>query len=241
MSVYRHHRGTSQDPGYLKSQSDKETTAQSISLDSRLRGNDGVLSTFSSSFPRRRESRNRLQHLPVNDQIREFSGFTLFELLVVILIISLISAFVMPRMTASLPGVKLKSTTRAVAASLRYARSKAVSESRPYVAILDNSQKLLAVEPILNSIDGAALNSIRETLITSKLKKIYEIPNEIDFAVLNHRAADERSDVSQILFFPHGDSTGANIVLQNPRGRKFTVTVDRITGSVEVASGDRKL
>ena len=167
----------------------------------------------------------------------ELSGFTLFELLVVILIISLISAFVMPRMAASLPGVQLKSTTRAVAASLRYARSKAVSESRPYVAIFDNRQKLLAVEPIGKSIDGAELNSIREILITSKLQKIYEIPDEIELAVLNHNTADEKSDAFQILFFPRGDSTGGKIVLQNPRRRQFTVTVDRITGSVEIASG----
>ena len=98
---------------------------------------------------------------------QESSGFTLFELLVVILIISLISAFVMPRMAASLPGVKLKSTARAVAASLRYARSKAVSESRPYVAIFDNSQKLLAVEPIGKAIDGAALRFPMRSILSS--------------------------------------------------------------------------
>ena len=164
-----------------------------------------------------------------------FSGFTLFELLVVILIISLISAFVMPRMAASLPGVQLKSSTRAVAASLRYARSKAVSESRPYVAIFDTTQKLLAVEPIEKPTDAAELNNLREILNTSRLQKVYEIPNEIQLGVLNKNADDEGSDVFPIFFFPRGDSTGGKIVLQNPNRRQFTVTVDRITGMVEIA------
>ena len=165
----------------------------------------------------------------------EFSGFTLFELLVVILIISLISAFVMPRMAASLPGVQLKSTTRAVAASLRFARSKAVSESKPHVAIFDYSQKRLAVEPIENPMDALQLDSLREILNRSQLDRVYEIPDEIELTVMNNDGVEENTDLFPILFLPRGDSTGAKIILQNPRQRKYTVTVDRITGRVEIA------
>jgi general secretion pathway protein H len=118
------------------------------------------------------------------------SGFTLFELLVVILIISLISALVMPQMTASLPGVRLKSSTRAVAASLRYARSRAVYESTPYIAIFDSTQKFLAVEPIETPLDAESSN-IRKILDTSKLEKVYEFPDGIEFGVLNRPAGDE--------------------------------------------------
>jgi len=164
----------------------------------------------------------------------ESNGFTLFELLVVILIISLVSAFVMPRMAASLPGVRLKSTTRAVAASLRYARSKAVFESTPYIALFDNTQRLLAVEPIKKPIDAAGLNSIREILKPSELKKVYEFPNGIEFGVLNNNSADEDPDVFPIFFFPRGDSTGGKIVLRNLRRKQYTITVDTITGTVEI-------
>ena len=162
------------------------------------------------------------------------SGFSLFELLVVILIISLISALVMPRMAASLPGVKLKSTARAVAASLRYARSRAVYESTPYIAIFDNSQNFLAVEPIETPMDAAESNGIREILNMSKLQKVYEFPEGIEFDFSNDNAADEDPDVFAIFFFPRGDSTGAKIVLKNLRRKQYTITVDRITGLVEI-------
>ena len=237
MSVCRNDQRKSEDPGNLKSPGDDETAAQSKSLDSRLGGNDGVLSACFLSFPRRRESRNRLHRFMVDNRIQAFSGFTLFELLVVVLIIGLTSAFVMPRMAASLPGVQLKSTTRAVAASLRYARSKAVSETRPYVAIFDNTQKMLVVEPFAKPTDAAESNSLREILNRSQRLKVYEIPDEIGLVVVNNNAAVEDADLFPIFFFPRGDSSGAKIVLQNPRRKQYTVTVDRITGSVEIAFG----
>ena len=164
----------------------------------------------------------------------DFSGFTLFELLIVILIISLISALVMPRMAASLPGVQLKSTARAVAASLRYARSKSVYESTPYIAIFDNTQKRLAVESIETPIDAAELNGIREILNRSHLEKVYEFPAGIDFGVLDNNDAVDDPEVFAIFFFPRGDSTGAKIVLKNLRRKQYTITVDTITGLVAI-------
>ena len=161
-------------------------------------------------------------------------GFTLLELLVVVLIIGLISALVMPRMAASLPGVQLKSTARAVAASLRYARSQAVFESIPYMAVFDNSQKRLAVEPMEKPLATAESDSLRVILNESPLQKVYEFPHEVEFAVSNNSDADEDRDLFPIFFFPRGDSTGGTIVLKNVRRKHYTITVDPITGAVEI-------
>jgi general secretion pathway protein H len=161
-------------------------------------------------------------------------GFTLFELLVVMLIISLIAALVMPQTAASLPGVRLKSAARAVAASLRYARSRAVYESTPYVAIFDSTRKFLAVEPIETPLDAAESDGIRKILDTSKLEKVYEFPDGIEFDVLNRPAGDEDPEIFPILFFPGGDSTGGKIILENLRRRQYTVAVDTISGMVAI-------
>ena len=55
-------------------------------------------------------------------------GFTLMELLVVLVIISLVSAFVAPRITAPIGNLQLKTASKKIAGAMRYSRSRAASE-----------------------------------------------------------------------------------------------------------------
>lgn len=154
--------------------------------------------------------------------------------MVVILILGLVSALVLPRMAATLPGVQLKSTARAVAAALRYARSRAVYETAPYMAIFDNTRKFLAVEPIERPMGPEELNVFREILNSSGLQKVYEFPEGIDFHAMNYTGDTEDKAFFPILFYPRGDSTGGKIVLENLRRRQYAITIDPITGLVEI-------
>ena len=84
--------------------------------------------------------------------------------------------------------------------TLRFARSRAVYESIPYIAIFDSTQNFLAVEPIDTPLDAARSDGIRKILDSSRLEKVYEIPDGIEFGILNLPAGEENPDIFPILF-----------------------------------------
>ncbi len=72
-------------------------------------------------------------------------GFTLFELIVVLLIIGIMMALVSPRLLGSLTKVNLKTSAQKISSSLRYARSQAVSEQTIYHDVFDFDKKGLFI------------------------------------------------------------------------------------------------
>jgi hypothetical protein len=84
-------------------------------------------------------------------------------------------------------------------------------------------------------MDAADLDELRVILNAPQLHKVYEFPDGIEFGVLNNDDAEEATDIFPVVFFPRGDSTGGKIVLKNLRRRQYSISVDRITGTVEVA------
>ena len=75
------------------------------------------------------------------------SGFTLIELILVLVIIGFLTSLVAPAITST-TGLRLKTTTKRVAAGLRFARSQAVISGSTYRATFDLDNGQVTVESI---------------------------------------------------------------------------------------------
>lgn len=144
-------------------------------------------------------------------------GFTLMELLVVLVIASLAISMVGPAFQRLLPGLTLEAESRKLAGLLRHARSQAILSGAP-VAISQDVES------------GGLRLSYRE--------QPYMVPEHFSLALeAGPGASDSDSDMAmgtaQILFYPRGDSSGGSLSLALDDGRSEVVSVDWLSGRVQ--------
>ena len=162
-------------------------------------------------------------------------GFSLIELLVVLVLISVFSAFVGVNVAGSLSNMGLKTASKKVAASLRYARSRAITESVPYAVLLDLNQNRMTIKPDLTpSGSDKEANDSSSNLMESGTKR-YDLPKDVTFKnALAFDGAESDSRFFAVVFMPNGCSSGGTIFLENDRERGSTITIDFVTGTVRV-------
>jgi len=160
------------------------------------------------------------------------SGFTLVELIMVILILSIAAAMVLP-MASSAGSVQLRAAANMVAADLEYAKSMAISRGQAYSILFDKNNETYRVQDH-NEVD--ILHPVKKGL-----PYLVDFPHEgrlsrvtIDNAVFN--------GTSRVAFDYLGtpyDDNGASLnaagsVILKAGGDTMTVKVEPVTGFITV-------
>jgi len=200
-----------------------------------------MLGCWNAGMP---ELRNREQKNSVFRQYSISSGFTLLELLVVLVIISLMSVLVVPQLTGSLARMNLQTASKKISASLRYARSQAASEKITYVAIFDFEKNRLSIMTGQKAYDLPVLDrtqtgeTLKEDLSDAKgpviRSKSYDLPDGVKLEKGVSGEDEIDSGLFEIAFFPTGSSSGGDVILTNDRGKRYKISVDFITGVVRL-------
>jgi len=143
-------------------------------------------------------------------------GFTLLEILVVLVIGVLLVALVPPLLSGLSGGTELRGAARQLAAGLRTARNEAITRQHEAVLTLDLAQHRFGVSGdarVVKLPDGVAL-------------KLYTAQAELlDGATGNIR------------FFPDGSSTGGHLIVSGPKVA-YRVNVDWLTGAIAIVDQD---
>jgi len=147
---------------------------------------------------------------------RSDRGFTLLELLVVLAVLALTAAVMLPALTGG-DGVELRTTAREVAAALRYARSRALTENR----------------------DAAFEVDVEANRMTSAGVRSRRIPAGVALGLYTARSELIGERAGAIRFFPDGSSTGGRVTVaaRSAAAVAYYVDVDWLTGGVRVLEG----
>ena len=148
---------------------------------------------------------------PVMGSVRS-GGFTLFELLLVLMLMGMLYGLAAPMLGAGSTGVDMKAAARQLAAGLRKARSIAVTERREAVLTLD-------VEGRTFSLTGDP--------------KSYALSKKLELALFTAQSELVHEKTGGIRFFPDGTSTGGRVTVSAGESKQ-EVDVDWVTGRVAI-------
>jgi len=138
-------------------------------------------------------------------------GFTLVEMLAVLLIVSLVMALVGTSISRNVSGAEMRTAAKKVAASLRYTRTR---------AILSKSEQVFLVDAENRSYRAAEREAV-------------DLPEGMNVELNTARSELTSESVGGIRFYPDGGSTGGRVKLE-ANGRVYQVNVAWLTGEARV-------
>ena len=142
-------------------------------------------------------------------------GFTLVELLVVLVIATLVLALVGTSISRSVSGAELRTAANKLAASLRYTRTRAILDKQEQVFLVDTENRRYQ----------------------APLRPPVELPEGMDVELMTARSELTAESVGGIRFYPDGGSTGGYVRL-DANGRIYRVNVAWLTGEATLERPD---
>ncbi len=143
--------------------------------------------------------------------IRHSQGFTLLEMILVLVIAAVLAAVAVPNMQPAIANMQLRAATQDVASALRHARGQALKRGSEAVFVLNVNRHFYRVA-------GRA--------------KPYALPESVKLSLFT---ADFLMDEGQgsIVFYPDGSASGGRVTLEGG-GRTRLVDVNWLTGNIVI-------
>ena len=143
------------------------------------------------------------------------AGFTLIELMIVLVIVGLGAAIVAPAIDSGMRMREVRSGVRALASSFRQMQSEAIRTGRTQTLLIDPEENEVVVEG------------------TERRIALGEVVGLDEFQAV----VIDASGVARVSFFPNGSNTGLSLVVadvDDPLTLGYLVRLDPLIGSVEV-------
>ena len=141
--------------------------------------------------------------------MRTVRGFSLIELIVVIVLIAAATGLTALVINAGLPGQQLRGATREIAAQMRYTRAQAIVTGKPQLFFVNADS--------------------REW--TGPNHRHGKVPSGIVIIATSARIEQPAPGIAGFRFFPDGSATGGRVVLKRDTAA-WQLDIDGLTGQV---------
>lgn len=155
------------------------------------------------------------RHSRFGKRRRANAGFTLLELLVVMVILTVVATVTAVRFSGGIDQARLRAESRQLVALLRAARTEAMVSS---------------------TVTGIDSDTHDTSYLSYPAQQRIELPEGIAIDIAS-QAVSSGAAQNAIRFYPDGSSSGGDIQLSSPAG-SFAITVGWLTGEVSLADVD---
>jgi prepilin-type N-terminal cleavage/methylation domain-containing protein len=140
-------------------------------------------------------------------------GFTLLEVMLVVVIILIATGIAIPSFRGTLGSTRMKDAVRSTVRVARYARSMAILHQ-------EDCTLSFATNRIMLSSESGTLAERR-------------LPDEIEITNFENLADNGEND-RKVIYYSSGMNDGFELTMADEKNRRYTITCDPITGTVEV-------
>jgi prepilin-type N-terminal cleavage/methylation domain-containing protein len=147
-------------------------------------------------------------------------GFTLLELMIVVLIIALVMTVSYPSLTRGASSIHLRATGRDVLNTFRYAREKAVTEQLGMKITVDRENQKITLASFVG--DGS---------------RTFVLPRDVKIQRMALAGSEVTNGAMNIRFLPNGSSESAEVLLKSDHGAYLRIISDPITGGARIDTG----
>jgi len=157
------------------------------------------------------------------------NGYSLLELIIVLILISLSTALVTPSLSRFSKTIELKASAKKVSGVLRYCRSEAINKGLVYQVIFNPELREVMVQSI--DLNEEKKEGDKKEELSGKT---YSLPQGIEMKEVNLTSPQYPSDLPTVEFYPNGGSNGGSFLLNSQEQKGYKIKVDFLTGVVKV-------
>ncbi|MEJ2247593.1 MAG: GspH/FimT family pseudopilin [Acidobacteriota bacterium] len=147
-------------------------------------------------------------------------GFTLVEVIITLLVITLVLAVSYPSLSRGTASLSLRTTGRDILNTLRYARQKAVTEQTGMQVTVDRENQL-----------------VRMTNDLGEGNRVYILPDPVRIQRVVLGGTETFASTSTVRFLPNGSSDKVEILLESRNGSYLRIVSDPLTGGASILPG----
>ncbi len=162
-------------------------------------------------------------------------GFTLLEMVIVMVLIGLIASIGVPRFLGSLERAEVKTSAKKIAAAMRSAKTHAIAGKKAVTLVIDRKKMTVFAIRGTPSKEGAQDNDSGET---QKIAPPIRLSDTVKVWTENETIAGE--EIYHAEFSPRGTATGG-VLYVTPRDSKshddekgYVITLDPLSGKPKV-------